>query len=110
MTPVQYIHAVIFSAPFSPSQPYLEAFPFGIPSAVYHGPTAFIPLTYDPYGAPKKMGIFKETSGHAFQNVNAGQIVGRILKSREAYTARQQAKLGKSAIEEEAASREQNSQ
>lgn len=73
--------------------------PLGAPDAVYHGPTTFIPLTYDPYTAPKKMGIFRETESHAFQHVNAGEIVDRILKSREAYEERQRAKLQKGAIE-----------
>ena len=101
---------MVFSAPFYPNQRYLEAFPIGVPDAVYHGPTAFIPLTYDPYAAPKKMGIFRETSAHAFQNVNAGEIVGRILKSREAYTARQRAKMEKSAIEQQVAEKQRSSQ
>jgi ethanolamine-phosphate cytidylyltransferase len=96
----QYIHAVVFSAPFSPSQPYLEAMPFGIPDVVYHGPTAFIPLTYDPYTAPKRMGIFRQISDHPFQLVNAGEIVDRILRGREAYEERQRAKLQKGIIEE----------
>ncbi|KAJ5099229.1 hypothetical protein N7532_006230 [Penicillium argentinense] len=96
----KYIHAVVFSAPFVPSQPYLEAMPFGVPSVVYHGPTTFIPLTYDPYTAPKKMGIFREVDQHAFQHVNAGEIVDRILKSREAYEARQRAKLQKGVAED----------
>lgn len=102
----RYVHAVVFSAPFSPSEPYLRAMPTGVPDAVYHGPTTFIPLTYDPYTAPQRMGIFKETGAHLFQHVNAGEIVGRILKSREAYEARQRAKLEKSAVEELAKSRE----
>ncbi|RAL05686.1 ethanolamine-phosphate cytidylyltransferase [Aspergillus ibericus CBS 121593] len=102
----RYIHAVIFSAPFSPSKPYLEAMPLGTPDAVYHGPTTFIPLTYDPYMAPKRMGIFKETSSHPYQHVNAGEIVDRILKSREAYEERQRAKLEKGAVEELVKSKE----
>ena len=81
--------------------------PFGIPDAVYHGPTTFIPLTYDPYTAPKKMGIFRETESHAFQHVNAGEIVDRILKSREAYEERQRAKLQKGAIEDLAKAKEE---
>ncbi|KAJ0414114.1 hypothetical protein BJY00DRAFT_45657 [Aspergillus carlsbadensis] len=97
----RYIHAVIFSTPFSPSQKYLQAMPLGQPDAVYHGPTTFIPLTYDPYTTPKQMGIFRETTEHDFQHVNAGEIVDRILKSREAYEARQRAKLQKGALEEE---------
>ncbi|KAL2786222.1 hypothetical protein BJX66DRAFT_328736 [Aspergillus keveii] len=102
----RYIHALIFSAPFSPSQKYLQAMPLGQPDAVYHGPTTFIPLTYDPYTAPKQMGIFRETTEHDFQHVNAGEIVDRILKSREAYEARQRAKLQKGALEEEFKSQE----
>lgn len=74
--------------------------PFGTPDVVYHGPTTFIPLTYDPYTAPKEMGIFKEIESHGFQHVNAGEIVDRILKSREAFEARQRAKLEKSVAEE----------
>ncbi|TQB67518.1 hypothetical protein MPDQ_005352 [Monascus purpureus] len=85
---------------YGPSQSYLETMPFGVPGVVYHGPTTFIPLTYDPYVAPKRMGIFKETGEHPFQYVNAGEIVGRILKSREAYEERQRTKLKKSAVEE----------
>ena len=100
LTCCQYVHALIFSTPFAPSQSYLEAMPFDVPSVVYHGPTTFIPLTYDPYVAPKRMGIFKETEKHAFQDVNAGEIVARILKSREAYEERQRTKLKKSAVEE----------
>jgi ethanolamine-phosphate cytidylyltransferase len=80
--------------------------PIGVPDAVYHGPTTFIPLTYDPYVAPKRMGIFRETSTHAFQHVNAGEIVGRILKSREAYEARQRAKLEKAVVEDLAKAKE----
>lgn len=81
--------------------------PLGVPDAVYHGPTTFIPLTYDPYNAPKKMGIFRETVSHAFQHVNAGEIVDRILKSREAYEERQRAKLQKGAIEDLAKAKEE---
>ncbi|KAF7714323.1 Cytidylyltransferase domain-containing protein [Penicillium ucsense] len=103
----RYINAVIFSAPFTPSQPYLEAMPLGTPDIVYHGPTTFIPLTYDPYVDPKKMGIFQEVGDHAFQHVNAGEIVGRILKSREAYEARQRAKLEKAIAEDLVKAQEQ---
>lgn len=80
--------------------------PLGVPDVVYHGPTTFIPLTYDPYTAPRQMGIFKETGTHLFQNVNAGEIVERILKSREAYEARQRAKLQKGTVEESVRSKE----
>lgn len=55
------------------------------------------------------MGIFREVHQHAFQHVNAGEIVGRILKSREAYEARQRAKLDKGVAEDLVKSREQAS-
>jgi ethanolamine-phosphate cytidylyltransferase len=54
-----------------------------------------MPLTYDPYEDPKRMGIYKEIGDHPFQDVNAGQIVRRILKSREAFEERQRAKGAK---------------
>ncbi|KAI1390018.1 phosphoethanolamine cytidylyltransferase-like protein [Hypoxylon trugodes] len=88
----RHINAVIFGAPFSPSKSYLTSSPWGTPDAVYHGPTAFMPLSYDPYTAPKQMGIFQEVSSHEFQDVNAGTIVQRIMKSRDLYEERQRKK------------------
>lgn len=84
--------------------------PWGVPDVVYHGPTTFIPLTYDPYVAPKQMGIFREVEGHAFQHVNAGEIVERIMKSRSAYEERQRAKLKKGVVEEETRDKEKAAQ
>lgn len=55
------------------------------------------------------MGIFREVDRHAFQHVNAGEIVARILKSREAYEARQRAKLEKGVAEDLVKSKEQDS-
>ena len=63
-----------------------------------------MPLTYDPYVAAKEMGIYQEIGQHEFQNVNAGEIVQRILKSREMFEARQRAK-GEKAVTEEAVKR-----
>lgn len=103
---LQYIHGIIFGAPFTPTKTYLDSFPFGTPAAVYHGPTSFIPLTYDPYTAPKSMGIFREIGAHAFQDVNAGHVVQRIMKSRELYEARQRAKGVKAEVEAAARQRE----
>ena len=60
-----------------------------------------MPLTYDPYVAAKELSIYQEIGDHEFQNVNAGEIVQRILKSREKYEARQKAK-GEKTITEEA--------
>ncbi len=103
---MQYIHAIILSAPFTPSKPFLEALPYGLPKAVYHGPTSFMPVTYDPYEAAKEMGLFKQVEAHDFQHVNAGEIVDRILKSRAMYEERQRMKGIKGLGEEAAKKRE----
>jgi ethanolamine-phosphate cytidylyltransferase len=107
LTTVQYINAVVFGAPFAPTKSYLTSLPWGTPDAVYHGPTSFMPLTYDPYTAPKQMGIFREVGRHEFESVNAGTIVQRIMKSRDLYEERQRAKGVKSAVEEAARHREE---
>ncbi|KAL8953805.1 MAG: hypothetical protein Q9222_000370 [Ikaeria aurantiellina] len=96
----RYVDSVVFSAPFTPSKEYLTNFPFGAPDAVYHGPTAFMPLTYDPYIAAKGLGIYREIGTHVFQDVNAGEIVQRILRSRQMYEERQKKKGEKGAGEE----------
>ena len=59
-----------------------------------------MPLTYDPYEDAKHLGIFKSIAGHVFQHINAGEIVGRILKSRALYEERQKTKSKKGAGEE----------
>ena len=63
-----------------------------------------MPLTYDPYTAPRAMGIFHEVDKHDFQMVNAGEIVQRIMNSRALYEERQRAK-GEKAVGEEAVKR-----
>ncbi|KAI1438350.1 phosphoethanolamine cytidylyltransferase-like protein [Xylaria sp. CBS 124048] len=97
----RYVNAVIFNAPFTPTKSYLKSLPWGIPDAVYHGPTAFIPLSYDPYTAPKEMGIYRAVPAHKFQHVNAGSIVQRIMRSRDMYEERQR-KKGVKAVGESA--------
>lgn len=103
----QYVHAVIFSAPFTPTKPFLTNLPYGTPHAVYHGPTSFMPLTYDPYAAARELGIFGEIPTHDYAHVNAGEIVERILKSRTLYEARQKMKGVKSGVEEVTKRREE---
>ena len=83
--------------------------PYGTPTAVYHGITSFMPLSYDPYAPAKALGIYKEIANHSFQNVNAGEIVQRIMKSRAAYEERQRAK-GEKGITEEAEKKRQELQ
>lgn len=97
-----YIHGVIFGVPYTPSKAFLESLPFGrIPDAVYHGRTSFMLTAFDPYADAKTMGIFKEIPEHDFQDVNAAQIVQRIMDRREEYEARQR-KKGIKAVGEEA--------
>ncbi|KAF2665273.1 phosphoethanolamine [Microthyrium microscopicum] len=102
----KYIHAVIFSAPFVPTASYLKAIPYGLPAAVYHGPTSFMPFIQDPYSAAKSLGIFIEVSTHDFSHVNAGEIVERILQSRALYEERQRVKGVKGLGEEATRTRE----
>jgi len=58
-----------------------------------------MPHTEDVYTAPKEMGIYREIGAHEFEDVNAGTIVQRIMKSRDQYEARQKAKGMKADIE-----------
>ncbi|KAH8671254.1 cytidylyltransferase [Xylariales sp. PMI_506] len=102
----RFVNAVVFGAPFSPTKAYLTSLPWGTPDAVYHGPTSFMPLSYDPYTAPKAMGIFLEIPAHPFHEVNAGTIVQRIMKSRDLYEERQRKKGVKANIEAAARERE----
>jgi len=97
----KYVNAVIFGAPFTADGTYLRSLPWGTPDAVYHGPTSFMPSKFDPYSEAKGMGIYKEIGNHDFANVNAGQIVQRIMKSRDMYEERQRVK-GVKGIGEEA--------
>ena len=104
----QYVQAVVFSAPYTPTAGYLRNLPYGQPATVYHGPTAFMPiLNHDPYSFAKSLGIFHEVPPHAFQHVNAGEIVGRILKSRALYEERQRVKGVKGLGEEGVKRREE---
>jgi ethanolamine-phosphate cytidylyltransferase len=66
-----------------------------------------MPLTYDSYAAAKKLNIYREIENHDFQNVNAAEIVDRIMKGRAMYEARQKMK-GEKGITEEAEKRRQD--
>lgn len=66
-----------------------------------------MPLTYDPYVAAKDMGIYREIGNHDFEHVNAGEIVQRILRSRQMYEERQKKKGEKAAGEEAVRRREE---
>ncbi|EXJ58823.1 ethanolamine-phosphate cytidylyltransferase [Cladophialophora yegresii CBS 114405] len=97
----RYVHAVVFGAPFLPSKAYLQAMPVGTVAAVYHGPTTFMPSTFDPYTDAKEMDILRQIEDHPYSHVNAAEIVGRIMKGRQAFEERQRRK-GEKAVGEEA--------
>ena len=65
-----------------------------------------MPLTYDPYTGAKALGIYHEIGNHDFQDVNAGEIVQRILRNRKMYEDRQRAKGEKAATEQAVQRRE----
>ncbi|KAI9671701.1 MAG: hypothetical protein M1831_003229 [Alyxoria varia] len=103
----KYIHSLILGAPFSPSIHFLSSLPYQSStenktpiSRIYHGPTSFMPLSYDPYASARALGIFEEIARHDFQEVNAAQIVERIEKGRERFEERQRVKGVKGGIEE----------
>jgi ethanolamine-phosphate cytidylyltransferase len=101
----EYIDSVVFNAPVAPSKAFLDllATQFGSsPSVYWHGPTAFMSITgSDPHADVKALGIFRETPAHEFQDVNAAQIVLRILNKRAEYEERQRKKGVKKVGEEE---------
>jgi ethanolamine-phosphate cytidylyltransferase len=59
-----------------------------------------MPLTYDPYAVPKALNIYREIANHNFQNVNAAEIVSRIMRGRALYEERQR-KKGEKGVSEE---------
>ncbi|EAT87447.1 hypothetical protein SNOG_05056 [Parastagonospora nodorum SN15] len=96
----KYVHAVVFGSPFSLSKAFLLTLPYSTPTAVYHGITKFMPLTYDPYAVTKALNIYREIANHEFQNVNSAEIVARIMKGRALYEERQRKKGEKGMGEE----------
>ncbi|KAK5096829.1 choline phosphate cytidylyltransferase [Lithohypha guttulata] len=95
----KYVNAVVFGAPLAPSKEYLGSMPVGTISAVYHGPTEFLPMDYDPYADAKALGIMKQIPDHPYKHVNASEILGRIEKGRAAFEERQRRKGQKAVVE-----------
>lgn len=59
-----------------------------------------MPLAFDPYAVAKTLGLYTEIANHEFQNVNAAEIVSRIMKGRALYEERQRKKGEKGMTEE----------
>lgn len=66
-----------------------------------------MPLTYDPYAPAKALNLYREIVNHDFQNVNAGEIVARIVKGRALYEERQRLKGVKALGEEDERKRQE---
>ena len=113
ITQCKYIHSIVLGAPFTPSKTYLSQLPACTktskqhPDVLYHGPTAYMPSPNDPYTDAKALGIWRLTPAHDFADVNAAQIVQRILDNRVQYEERQRKKGVKGVGEEAARRREQ---
>ena len=105
----RYIHAVVFSAPHSPTTSFLSNLPCGTPDVVYHGRvySDTVSDAEDPYTDAKTKGLFQETPQHKWEDVNAEQIVQRILSKRHEYEERQRSK-GRKAEGEEAVKRRED--
>jgi ethanolamine-phosphate cytidylyltransferase len=91
----RYISSLVLCAPFIPDAGFLDTLEttYGAKvSAVFHGPTAFMPGEEDTYAAAKKRGVFREVPTHRWENINASEIVARILRERERYEERQRKK------------------
>lgn len=92
------MNAVVFGAPITPTGTFFENLPYK-PNVVYHGPTTSMHLAHDPYAYVKDRGLYREISQHNFQEVDADNIVQRIMKSREQYEERQRKKGVKAELE-----------
>ena len=97
---------MLFNSPLSLPANFLKNLPYGLPAAIYNGPTKFMPTTFDPYDEAKQLDIYHELPRHDYLNVNAGEIVERILKGRAMYEERQRIKGAKGVGEEAVRRRE----
>ena len=59
-----------------------------------------MPLAFDPYAVPKTLNIYCEIANNEYSNVNAAEIVARIMKGRALYEERQRKKGEKGMSEE----------
>ncbi|KAF1834949.1 ethanolamine-phosphate cytidylyltransferase [Decorospora gaudefroyi] len=96
----KYVHSVIFGAPFSLSKAFLHHLPYAGPVTIYHGKTTFMPLAFDPYAVPKALNLYREIENNEYSDVNAAEIVARIMKGRALYEERQRKKGEKGMTEE----------
>ncbi|KAK5116661.1 hypothetical protein LTR62_007335 [Meristemomyces frigidus] len=113
----KYVHAVVFGAPDNTNPEFLGSLPAckaneaELPSAIYNsnarnpgskGHDAFADARnpgskgHDAFVDARALGLYVEIQEHDFQDVNAAQIVSRILEKRSEYEERQRKKGVKS--------------
>ncbi|TKA23492.1 hypothetical protein B0A50_07519 [Salinomyces thailandicus] len=106
----RFVHAVVLAAPTRPTNAYFASLPplqaagKPLPDAVYHGaprhPSSPASSLDERYADAKAAGIFTEISPPPeFRDVDAAQIVSRILGRRAEYEERERRKGGKSLAE-----------
>jgi ethanolamine-phosphate cytidylyltransferase len=59
-----------------------------------------MPLAFDPYAVAKTLNIYRVIANNEYSNVNAAEIVARIMKGRALYEERQRKKGEKGMSEE----------
>ncbi|OLL26414.1 Ethanolamine-phosphate cytidylyltransferase [Neolecta irregularis DAH-3] len=104
----RYVHAVVVSAPYSPSESFLTStLPKSLrPKLVYHGPTQL--QGDDIYKDPKNLGMYREIGFHKYADLSALSIVNRILERRTLFEERQRKKGAKAVHEEDLRKRDMN--
>ena len=99
----KFVDTVILSAPFSPTEDFIESIKPTINiSKVFHGPTPIetsggqVLNNNDPYIDVKRLGIYSEIGAHPYDHVQSAALVDRVLNFREQYEERQRKKGWKS--------------
>ena len=94
LTSLQYVSAVVLSAPFRPTWKFFSLLhPSGI-SSMYFGAVTFggSPHKDERYAELKEMGLLSEVKNHSYQDITTEVIRERLLENREAFQLRQRAK------------------
>lgn len=97
----KYVDSVVLSAPWSPTESYINALdPTIRVSKILHGPTQIETLgkveLQNPYSDAKRIGLYEEVGAHPYDHIQSVALVHRVLNHREAYEERQRKKGWKS--------------
>ena len=94
LTSLQYVSAVVLSAPLRPALKLFSLLqPFGI-TLVYFGAVAFgeSPCKDDRYAELKEIGVFLEVRDHPDKDITTDAVRERLFENREAFEPTQRAK------------------